>query len=136
VSRHATSIDQSGLRSPLPQSCRRLQQLSFYHHQEVTGRHATSITTSHRIERNASQVLDSTDEASSSSNALALTGGGFIAGVPRLWHAIATRSVAIAGEKFHEIQRSGVTMHSDRRPNLGPLPGRLRTCTGTRLSFL
>jgi hypothetical protein len=93
------------------------------------------ITTTHRINAYALQVLDSTEEASSDENATALTGGGFNAGVPRLWHAIATRSVAIAGEKFHEIQRSGVTMHSDRRPNRGPLPGRLRTCTGTRLIF-
>lgn len=69
-----------------------------------------SITTSHRIERKASRVIDSTDEASSDENATALTRGGFNTGVPRLWHAIATRSVAVAGEKFHEIQRSGFTM--------------------------
>lgn len=43
-------------------------------------------------------------------NATALTWGGFNTGVPRLWCAIATRSVAIAGEKFHEIQTSGFTM--------------------------
>jgi hypothetical protein len=100
MSRHATSIDQS---------CRQ-RQLSFEHHKKVTGRHAIAITTTHRINAYALQMLDSTDEASSSENALALTGGGFNAGVPRLWHAIVTRSVALAGENFHEIQTSAFTM--------------------------
>ena len=75
-------------------------------------RHATAITTTHRINANALQVLDSNDEASCSENATALTGGGFNTGVPRLWCAIATRSVAIAGEKFHEIQGAAFTMYS------------------------
>ena len=73
-------------------------------------RNATAIPTSHSINANASRVIDSTDDASSDENAAALTRGGFNTGVPRLWCAIATRSVAIAGEKFHEIQMSGFTM--------------------------
>ena len=73
----------------------------------VIDQHATRtvehITTSHRIERNASRVLDSTDEASSSENATACTGDGFKVGVPRLWHAIATRPLAIASVNLLKI---------------------------------
>jgi hypothetical protein len=91
-----------------------------------------SITKTHRNNAYASRVIDSTDAASSSENATALTGCGFNTGVLRLWHAIATRSVAIAGEKFHEIQRSGFTMHS---PAQGWVPlGGFRSSGGDTIS--
>jgi hypothetical protein len=64
------------------------------------------ITTSHRINASESQVIESTDEASSYQNATACTGDGFKMGVLRLWHAIATRPLAIAGEIIRRIGRS------------------------------
>ena len=67
-------------------------------------RHATSIPKTHRIERKASRVLDSTDDASSSKNATALTWGVFKVGVPKLWHAKVARSIADASEKILKIE--------------------------------
>ena len=63
-----------------------------------------SITTSHRIERKASRVIDSTDDASSDENATAKAWGVFKPPVPKLWPATMARSIADASEKILKIE--------------------------------
>jgi hypothetical protein len=77
--------------------------LSFYHHQEVAGRDATAITTSHRINASESQVIDLTDEASSSKNATALTWGVLDSPVGFFQAANMARPLAIARVNFLKI---------------------------------
>ena len=94
MSRHATPIDQSGRQRPL----------SFEHHKEVAGRHATAIPTTHSINAHASRVIDSTDDASSDENATAKAWGVFKVGVPNLWCANMARSIADASVKILKIE--------------------------------